>query len=50
LVVRTGHRFSGEEVLIQTTEVDRISYDESAVFAKLAGTAVEQSPQHQLAL
>ena len=48
LVIKTGHRFSGKEVLIPTGKVDRISYEESTVFVNLIGTAVEESPQHHL--
>src|SRR4030095_7055938 len=32
LVVKTGHRLSGKEALVETKTVDRISYDESTVF------------------
>jgi hypothetical protein len=46
LVIKTGHRFSGKEVRIQTGKVDRISYDESTVFVNLTKEAVEQSPVH----
>jgi len=49
LVIKTGHRFSGKEVQIPTSAVDRISWDESKVFANLARETVEQSPQHHLA-
>jgi PRC-barrel domain len=49
LVIRTGHRLSGKEVLIETKNVDRISYDESTVFVNLTTEAVEQSPEHLLA-
>jgi uncharacterized protein YrrD len=35
LVVKTGHRLSGAETLITTKEVDRISFEESTVFATL---------------
>ncbi len=37
LVIRTGHRLSGKEILIPTKDVDRISYEESTVFATLTG-------------
>jgi hypothetical protein len=49
LVIKTGHRFSGKEVQIPTTQVDRISYDKSTVFVNLTSEAVEQSPAHHLA-
>ncbi len=35
LVIKTGHRLSGNEVQIPTSQVERISYDESTVFANL---------------
>ena len=49
LVVKIGHRFSGNEVQIPTSQVDRISYDKSTVFVNLTSKAVEQSPAHHLA-
>jgi hypothetical protein len=49
LVIKIGHRFSGKEVLIQTRNVDHISYEESKVFATLTVEAVEQSPVRRLA-
>jgi len=49
LVIKTGHRFSGKEVLIETKNVDRISYEESTVFVNLTGDAVEKSPERHLA-
>jgi hypothetical protein len=50
LVVKTGHRFSGNEVLIPVSKVDRISYEKSTVFVNLTKAAVEQSSTHDLAL
>jgi hypothetical protein len=35
LVIKTGHQFSGKELQIPTSMVERISYDESTVFVKL---------------
>ncbi len=49
LVIKTNHRSSGREVQIPTSQVDRISYDESKVFVKLTSEAVEQSPSRPLA-
>ena len=46
LVVKTGHRFTGKEVLIPAGNVERVSYDESTVFVNLTREAVEQSPVH----
>ena len=49
LVIKTGHRFSGKEVPIPASKVDRISYDTSTVFVNLTKEAVEQSSEHHLA-
>jgi hypothetical protein len=49
LVVKTGHRFTGKEVLIPVSKVDRISYEDSTVFVNLTKEAVEQSPAHPMA-
>jgi sporulation protein YlmC with PRC-barrel domain len=46
LVIKTGHRFTGKEVVIPVNVVDHISYDESTVFVNLTQGAVEQSPAH----
>ncbi len=48
LVIKTGHRLSGKEVLLPVRSVDRISYEDSTVFANVTREAVEQSPAHQL--
>jgi hypothetical protein len=49
LVIKTGHRLSGNEVRIPSSKVDRISYEESTVFVNLTSEAVEQSPAHYMA-
>jgi hypothetical protein len=46
LVIKVGHRFTGNEVLIPAGNVDRVSYDDSTVFVKLTKEAVEQSPAY----
>jgi hypothetical protein len=47
LVIKTGHRFSGKEMLVPTKDVDRISYKESTVFATLTGaTNTQDSASH----
>jgi sporulation protein YlmC with PRC-barrel domain len=48
LIVKTGHRFSGNEVQIPVSKVDRISYEKSTVFVNLTKEAVEQSPANAL--
>jgi len=50
LTIKTGHRFSGKEVLIESKNVSRISYDESTVFATLTGETSPPSPATDLAL
>lgn len=49
LVVKIGHRFSGSEVQIPTSQIDRICYDKSTVFVDLTRKDVEQCPAHPLA-
>lgn len=48
LIVKTGHRFTGREVQIPVSLVERISYAESTIFVKLTGEAIEKSPEHRL--
>jgi hypothetical protein len=49
LVVKIGHRFTGNEVLVPTGKVDGVSYDDSTVFVKLTKDAVEKCPANHLA-
>jgi hypothetical protein len=49
LVIKTGHRFSGKEVRVPASKVDRISYEDSTVFVNLTSEEVEQSPAHFMA-
>ena len=48
LVVKTGHRFSGNEVQIPTSQVDQISYEKSSVFVKLTSKAIDKCPANAL--
>jgi hypothetical protein len=48
LVVKTGHRLSGQDVQIPANKIGRISYEESTVFVNLTREAVEQSPAHYM--
>jgi hypothetical protein len=48
LVVKTGHRFSGHEVQIPTSQVDRISYEKSSVFVNLTSKAIDGCPANVL--
>ena len=47
LVIKTGHRFTGKEVQIPVSQVERISYKESTVFVTLTKDAVEKSPEYR---
>ncbi len=44
IVIKIGHRFSGNEVAIPVNSIDRVSYEKSTVFVNLTKEAVEQSP------
>jgi len=48
LVVKTGNRFSGKEVQVSNSHVDRIGYDRSTVFVNETADAIEKSPEHEL--
>ena len=48
LVIKTGHRFSGKEVLIHRNKVDRISYEESTVFVNLTKEAILEAPEYHV--
>lgn len=48
LVIRTGHRLTGKEVLVEVKNINRISYEESTVFASLTKDGIEQSPARLL--
>ena len=49
LVIKVGHRFTGKDVQIPMSQIDRISYEDSTVFVKLTKDAVERSPEQHLA-
>lgn len=48
LVIKLGHRFSGQEVQIPTSQVGRISYEEATVSVNLTSEAVQQNPAQHL--
>jgi len=50
MIVKTGNRFSGKEVQIPTSKVERVSYDDSSVFVNLTSNAVETSPPPAMVL
>jgi hypothetical protein len=49
LVVKTGHRFSGKEVVVACSSVYRISFEDSTVFVMMTKEAVENSPEYHAA-
>jgi hypothetical protein len=48
LVVETGHRYSGKEIVISPKHIDRISYEESKVFANVTKDAILEAPQYHV--
>jgi hypothetical protein len=48
LVVETGHWYSGKEVLILMSKIDRISYEESTVFVNLTKEDIRQEPEYHV--
>jgi len=49
LVVETSHWYSGKEVLISHTKIERISYDESKVFVSLTKEDIQRTAEHAVA-
>ena len=48
LIIKIGHRFSGKEVQIPTSQIERISYEKSSVFVSMTQEAIERNPTFQL--
>ena len=48
LVIETGHWYSGKEILIPTSKVKRISYEESKVFASLTKADIQQTAENEI--
>jgi hypothetical protein len=48
LVVETGRWFSGKEVLISASKIDRISYVESKVVVNLTKEAIRKAPEFDI--
>ena len=48
LVIETGHWYSGKEILIPTSKVERISYDESKVFVNLIMADIKQTAENDI--
>ena len=48
LVVETGHWYSGKEILIPTSKVKRISYEESKVFVSLTKEDIQKTAENEI--
>jgi hypothetical protein len=48
VIVETGHWYAGKEILISTTQVQRISYEDSKVFVHLSKAEIEQTANHSV--
>jgi hypothetical protein len=46
LVVETSHWYSGKEVLISHSKIERISYEESKVFVSLTKEDIQRTAEH----
>jgi uncharacterized protein YrrD len=49
LVVESGHWYSGKEILISSSKIERISYDESKVFVKLTKADIQRTVENDIA-
>jgi hypothetical protein len=49
LVVKTGHWYSGREILIAPANIERISYEESKVFVNLTKEDIQETPENKVA-
>jgi hypothetical protein len=48
LIVETGHWFAGKEIAISPAQIDRISYEESAVFVTMSKESIVDAPEYRL--
>jgi hypothetical protein len=49
LVVETGHWYSGREILISTTKIERISCEDSMVFVNLTKADIQLTAENEVA-
>jgi len=49
LVIETGHWYSGKVILVSSSKVERISYEESRVYVNLSKADLKQTPDNDLA-
>ena len=45
-VVETGHWLTGKEIVIPTSDIDRISYEESKVFMHVTKEFILHAPEY----
>ena len=50
LVIETGHWYSGKEILISSSKIKRISYEESKVFVSLTKEDIQRTSENELTL
>jgi hypothetical protein len=48
LVVETGHWYSGKEILISPSKIERISYEESKVFVNLTKADIQRTAENEV--
>jgi hypothetical protein len=48
LVVEAGHWYSGKEIRIPTSKVERISYKDMKVFVNLSKADIHKTPEHAI--
>jgi hypothetical protein len=48
LVIEAGHWYSGKEILLPTSKVMRIAYEESKVFVSLTKEEIKKTHEHEL--
>jgi len=49
VAVEAGHWYSGKEILIATSKIERISYEDSKVFVSLTQADLQRTADHELA-
>lgn len=49
LTVEAGHWYAGKEILISSSDVERISYTDSTVFVNLSKATIQHTAEHALA-
>jgi hypothetical protein len=49
LVVETGHWYSGKEILISPSKIERISHEGSKVFVNLSNADIQRTAENEVA-